>query len=65
MAHLMVSPDGTRCALELTNEEYEVVRRALHKAFERAVGVGATADQDNLMRLLEDLGHPQWTPGLR
>lgn len=57
MAYRYVHPDGPEYGhcVELSDAEYETMKRALYKAMERAVAVGASADEHDLMELLNDL----------
>lgn len=56
MAKLMTSPDESEFAIvDLTALEYETIYRALQTAIEHANKVGATSDQNDIMKLINAL----------
>lgn len=55
MALRRVNPNGENTKLEMTTEEYRLVARALVRAFNHALTVGASADIDHYSQLIRSL----------
>lgn len=57
MAFRYVHPDGPEFGhcIEVSDQEYEAIKRALYTALERADLVSASADEHDLTALLNDL----------